>query len=264
MSAAVPLVELREISKSYASGVVLRDLSLALREGEHTALLGASGCGKSTALRLLAGLEAPCSGEILFQGAVASAPGRILVPPHRRRLAMVFQDLGLWPAQSVSENVLLGLEGSRLSRSERRDRVMAALDLCRIATLGARLPGSLSGGEQQRVALARAIAGDPILLLLDEPFAGLDLATKADLLTDLRRLRDERGLTLCLVTHDPTEALALCTHALVMGEGTVLEGGTWEAVLREPHSPLLRAFRRFSSAPAPGHSPWPSRGHSPA
>lgn len=243
MSAPVPLIELRSVSQAYGAHRVLRDLSLALLEGEHTALLGSSGSGKSTLLRLVAGLEAPTSGDVFVAGAHASSARRIVIPAHERRLAMVFQDLALWPSQSVFENVLLGLDGRPLPRLDRRNRARAALELCRIGGLAERLPATLSGGEQQRVALARAIAVEPALLLLDEPFAGLDLFTKSQLLTDLRELAVRRGMTLCLVTHDPSEAFSLCTHAIVLEREVILERGPWKEVLREPRSVLLRAFR---------------------
>jgi putative spermidine/putrescine transport system ATP-binding protein len=250
MSAPAAFFELRAVCKDYGTQSILRDVNLPLREAEHTAMLGASGCGKSTVLRLLAGLETPTAGDVFIGGAHASSPGRVLIPPHHRRLAMVFQDLGLWPSQTVFENVLLGLDGCRWPPSERRSRVGAALELCRIEGLAQRLPGTLSGGEQQRVALARALAVDPALLLLDEPFAGLDLATKARLFGDLGELVVKRNLTVCLVTHDPTEAFTLCTHAVVLGEGGVLERGPWKDILCRPRSPLLQAFGKSHRPPA--------------
>jgi iron(III) transport system ATP-binding protein len=251
MSSTAPLFELRSVSQAFGTHGVLRELNVALREGEHTALLGSSGSGKSTLLRLVAGLEAPTSGDVLIAGAHASSPRRILVPPHERRLAMVFQDLALWPSQTVLENVLLGLDGRPLSRLGRRACAKAALELCRIGGLGDRLPATLSGGEQQRVALARAIAVEPALLLLDEPFAGLDLSTKSELLAELRELAVRRSMTLCLVTHDPSEAFSLCTHAVLLEGGSAPERGPWKQVLRRPRSALLQAFRSAAAA-APG------------
>jgi len=174
---------------------------------------------------------------------LASAAGRIVIAPNERRIAMVFQDLGLWPGLDVMDNVRMGLEASGLPRQERRRRAMAALDLCGVGELAQRLPGTLSGGEQQRVALARALAAEPAVLFLDEPFAGLDLATKADLLRDVKNLVSARGLTVCLVTHDPTEAFALCTHAAIVEEGRVAQHGPWRELMSDPHSAILRAFR---------------------
>src|SRR5262249_4544290 len=157
-------------------------------------------CGKSTALRLLAGLELPSAGQVLLDGQAVSGPGKILVPPHRRGVALVFQDLALWPNLSVLDNVLLGLAGAGLSRPEARARAAAALPRCGIAPLATRRPGQTSGGQQQRVALARALAPRPKFLLLDEPFAGLDLVTRARLLREVAALAGERRLTVLLVT----------------------------------------------------------------
>jgi ABC-type Fe3+/spermidine/putrescine transport system ATPase subunit len=244
VSASAPLLELRAVSHTYGPRSVLRNLDLTMREGEHTAVLGSSGSGKSTLLRIIAGLELPTSGDVFVAGAHASSSRRIFVPAHARHLSMVFQDLALWPSVSVLENVVLGLDGQRLSRLERGSRAQTALDLCRVGQLAGRRPGSLSGGEQQRVALARAIAVEPALLLLDEPFAGLDLSTKSRLLIDLRELAEKRGMTLCLVTHDPSEALSLCTHAVVLDGERIVERGPWCDVLLEPRSDLLRTFRK--------------------
>lgn len=235
--------EFRAVSKDYAGHAALVEVSFALDAGEHTALIGPSGCGKSTTLRLLAGLETPSAGQVLLDGRVVSDPGRILLPPHRRGVALVFQDLALWPNLSVVDNVLLGLAGTRLSRSEARACAQEALTLCGIAPLAARRPGRISGGQQQRVALARALAPHPKFLLLDEPFSGLDLVTRARLLGEIAALAGGRGLTILLVTHDPLEATVLCHRAVVLEEGRVVEAGALADLLRSPKSEMLQTFR---------------------
>ncbi len=192
--------EFRSVSKTYDGHPVFSQVSFTFPAGEHTAILGPSGCGKSTVLRLLAGLEAPSAGQVLLDGRVVSEPYRVLRAPHLRGVAMVFQDLALWPNLSVMDNVLLGLSGAGVSKREARARAKEALAVCDIASLADRTPGETSGGQQQRVALARAIAVQPTFLLLDEPFSGLDLVTKAELLKEISTLATERKLTVVLVT----------------------------------------------------------------
>jgi ABC-type Fe3+/spermidine/putrescine transport system ATPase subunit len=232
----------RSVSKVYGRDTALSDVSFAVRVGEHTAILGPSGCGKSTVLRLLAGLDAPSVGEVWLDGTIVSRANTILTPPHLRGVAMVFQDLALWPNLSVLDNVLLGLSGRRLSKREKRARAYEALALCAIESLADRKPGTLSGGQQQRVALARALTVRPTYLLLDEPFSGLDLVTKTSLLTDIALLVAAQHCTIVLVTHDPLEATTLCRAALVLDEGRVVEAGPFEALLQTPRSETLRVF----------------------
>jgi len=236
-------VEFRAVSKTYGGRRVLTDVSFIIPTSAHMAILGPSGCGKSTVLRLLAGLEVPSAGEVLFDGGVVSQPNRVVKPPHQRGIAMVFQDLALWPNLSAKDNVLLGLSGAGLTRQEAQRRTSEALALCAIESLADRKPGTLSGGEQQRVALARAIAVQPAYLLLDEPFAGLDLITKTKLLEEITILARERKLTIVLVTHDPIEATTLCRSALVLSDGHIEESGPLDELLQAPQSELLGVFR---------------------
>jgi ABC-type Fe3+/spermidine/putrescine transport system ATPase subunit len=235
--------EFRSISKSYDGRPALSSVSFSVSAGEPIAILGPSGSGKTTALRLLAGLEAPSAGSVLLDGKPVSEPDRILVPPQQRGVAMVFQDLALWPNLTVRQNVLLGLAGSGLTRAELRVRARKALGLCGIEAVADRLPGKISGGEQQRVALARAIAVQPTFLLLDEPFASLDLVLKARLVREIAALSQQQDMTVLLVTHDPLDATVLCRAAIVLGEhGRVEESGTLAALLADPHSEILKVF----------------------
>lgn len=178
-----------------------------------------------------------------MDGEVVSEPGVVVRPPHRRHLAMVFQDLALWPNLSVLGNVSLGLAGKHLPRKEARTRAEESLTICGIADLADRKPGQLSGGQQQRVALARAMATRPRFLLLDEPFASLDLSTKDRLLAEIRSLAEAQPLTLIVVTHDPLEATTLCQHAIMLEDGVLIESGSWDELLSRPKSTLLRLFR---------------------
>ena len=235
--------EFRGVTKRFGQQTAVSDLTLQLPPGRHTALLGPSGCGKTTALRLLAGLEIPSSGEVLLDGEVISDPRGVHLPPHRRRLTLVFQDLALWPNLTALENVRLGLSGLRLSRKESVSRAREALEQCGIGDFSRRRPSELSGGQQQRVALARAIAPRPDFLLLDEPFAALDLVIKAHLIDELRHVAEACRITLLLVSHDPLDALSLCDWAHLLDAGRVQEVGPLRELLKNPRSALLRLFR---------------------
>lgn len=235
--------ELRLISKKYERFTALIDISLSIGSGERLAIIGSSGCGKSTLLRLLSGLDAPTGGEILLESKVVSRANQILLPPHQRGIAMVFQDLALWSNLSVLDNVLLGLSSQALSKQEKRRKAIEALTLCKIETLFDRKPEKLSGGQQQRVALARALAVEPQFLFLDEPFSGLDLVTKTKLLEDISLLAQKKKIALVLVSHDPMEAIALCQSAVVLSQGQIEETGNLKDLLEAPKSEILRMFK---------------------
>jgi ABC-type Fe3+/spermidine/putrescine transport system ATPase subunit len=241
--------EVRSLSKSYGATRALCAVSFSVAAGENLAILGPSGSGKSTILRLLAGLEAPDAGSVLLDGVPVSEPGRILLAPHRRGISLVFQDLALWPNLTAHANVMMGLSGQALSRAEARSRTQEALSLCGIEELAKRKPAAMSGGQQQRVALARAVAVRPAFLLMDEPYAGLDIVLKSRLLPQVRELAALRNMTVILVTHDPLEAMSLCPSAIVLDQGRIIEAGTWTALLDAPRSELLRVFRREFTHP---------------
>jgi len=236
--------EFEDVSRMFGDHTALSAVSLRVEAGQHTAILGPSGCGKTSLLRLLAGLDAPSTGRVLMNCQTASVPGRVVIPPHRRRIAMVFQDLALWPNLRVIDNVRLALSGADLSRKEIRRCAEEALARCRIAELAARKPGELSGGQQQRVALARAVAANPDFLLLDEPFAGLDLLTRDYILGQIGDLANTLDFTIVLVTHDPMDAMRLCSHAIVMEEARVVEIGSLPELFENPHSQLLKRFQQ--------------------
>jgi len=236
------LVQLNQISKRYGETAVLDKLSLEIVSGNHLALLGLSGCGKSTLLRLIAGLEPPDSGTVRVSGRLASVASGVLIPPHQRGVSIVFQDLGLWPNLTILDNVALGLAGTRLPRRKRIAQARETLSACRIEPLSERRPAEISGGEQQRAALARALAVHPELLLLDEPFAGLDLGLKRHLYEEIRSLASTFGIAGLLVSHDPMEATAFCSHGAVLEGGRIRERGRLDALLANPASETLREF----------------------
>jgi len=242
------LVSCRGLVCRLGKQLVLDGADLEMAEGQSVALLGRSGSGKSTLLRVIAGLEIAERGEVLVAGRPATRHGRLLIPPHRRGIAMLFQDLALWPNLTVAGNVRLALSGLRLSRKESQQRIARALDLCDIADLADRHPGTLSGGQQQRVALARALAMHPKLLLLDEPFGGLDLMTKQAILQEIARLKAELGFGIVLVTHDPLEVCSLCDSLAVLEDGRIAEHCNLLELGTSAQSELGQAFARAMQA----------------
>lgn len=187
---------------------VLRNLSLRILEGEHIVICGPSGAGKTTLLRVIAGLEPLTSGTLIIDNQVCTEGADIIVPPHRRQIGMVFQDLGLWPHLSVSGNIALAAP-SLMRRKDRRQRVDEVLKDCSLAGFGNRRINSLSGGELSRAALARALISRPRILLLDEPFSGLDVILKEELTSVVCRLTKEEPVTVVSVIHDAKDAFAL-------------------------------------------------------
>jgi len=211
--------------KDFGPRRVLEGFSLEVREGERVALLGASGCGKSTVLRILAGFEAPDRGRVEIAGALASSEGKIVVPPERREVGMVFQDLALWPHLSVRGNLEFGLKAKRIAKAERDEEIHRMLRRVELLEYAAARPAALSGGQQQRVALARALVLKPRALLMDEPLCSLDVDLNVKLREEILRLHGEFGFALLYVTHDRDEAYAIAERVVVMMRGQVaLEG----------------------------------------
>lgn len=208
------MIELAGIAKRLGDVAVLDGFDLVVERGGRVALVGDSGCGKTTVLRLVAGLEAPDAGEIRIGGAPASAPGTLLAP-HERGLGYVPQTAGLFPTMDVRANVAYGLHA--LPREERRARAEAVLEAFGLSALADRAPHELSGGQARRVALARALAPRPARLLLDEPLANLDAAAREGLLDEIDRAVRDSGASLLYVTHEPTEAERLGARVVTMG-----------------------------------------------
>ena len=232
-----------DLHKKFGAVTALAGVSFSIRTGEFVTLLGPSGCGKSTILRILAGIETPTRGAVAIGGKVVNdTESRILVPPERRDLSMVFQSYAVWPHMSVAANVAFPLRYRKVPRSERREKVTEALRAVRMEAFVDRYPHQLSGGQQQRVAVARSIVGHPALLLLDEPLSNLDARLREDMRVELKRLHLELGLTMLYVTHDQSEALAMSDRILVMDHGLVLQEGTPEEVYRSPESLTVARF----------------------
>jgi iron(III) transport system ATP-binding protein len=235
-------VRISGLTKRYADLAAVEDLHLEVAPGELVALLGPSGCGKTTTLRLVAGLLRPEAGEIwVGQRCISSAAA--VVPPERRRMAMIFQSYALWPHMTVQENVAYGLRFKpELSRTEREQRVRKMLGVVQLTGLESRYPGELSGGQQQRVAVARALVIEPEILLLDEPLSNLDANLREEMRFEIRRLHEAFGITTLYVTHDQAEAMVISDRVAVLNKGRVAQVGTPEDLFRRPRSRFVAEF----------------------
>ena len=258
-TATAPLVELRHVHFGYGDRPILRDVTLSVPRGKVTALMGASGGGKTTVLRLIGGQQTAQSGEVLFDGKNVGNMDMGALYAARRRMGMLFQFGALFTDMSVFENVAFPLrEHTDLSEELIRDIVLMKLNA--VGLRGARdlMPSQISGGMARRVALARAIALDPELIMYDEPFAGLDpisLGTAAQL---IRQLNDAMGLTTIIVSHDVEETFRLADHVIILGAGAIAAQGTPEEV-RNSTDPLVHQFvNALPTGPVPFHYPGPS------
>lgn len=227
----LPVIELRGISKYFGAACAVNDFSLCVEEGSIVVFLGASGCGKTTTLRLIAGLETPDSGEILLAGQSVAGSDRWL-PPEARKIGMVFQDYALFPHLTTAQNVAFPL--NKMPHAAREARVQEMLALVGLSHCADRFPHQLSGGEQQRVALARALAPAPSVVLLDEPFSNLDAALRRQMRAEVKRILQQAGATAIFVTHDQEEALSLADVVVIMRGGQIVQSGAPQDVYLNP------------------------------
>ena len=232
-----PYLTLDSLSVQYGEHFAVRDLSLAVEQGEFLTLLGPSGCGKTTTLRAIAGFVAPTGGRVLIGGEDITG-----LQPHRRNVGVVFQSYALFPHLTVEENVAFGLRMRHVARLERKRRATDALHMVGLSKLAARYPAQLSGGQQQRVALARALVIEPHILLLDEPLSNLDANLRTELRGEIRALQSRLKITTILVTHDQQEALAVSDRIAILNEGRIVDLGTPEALCDEPGDAFAAAF----------------------
>jgi iron(III) transport system ATP-binding protein len=238
----MPGITLKDLSKRYGEVGAVQGLSLTVEPGELVALLGPSGCGKTTTLRLVAGFLTPEAGEIWVGDRCLSSPAGV-VPPERRRMAMIFQSYALWPHMTVAQNVAYGLRFKRdVARADRERRVREMLRVVQLDGYEARYPGELSGGQQQRVAVARALVVEPEILLLDEPLSNLDANLREEMRFEIRRLHEAFGITTLYVTHDQAEAMVISDRIAVLEQGRVAQVGAADEVFLRPRTRFVAEF----------------------
>jgi ABC-type Fe3+/spermidine/putrescine transport system ATPase subunit len=236
------LIDVHRVCFSYGATPILQDISLTIAPGQTTVLLGPSGCGKSTLLRLIAGFEVPTRGMITIAGQVVSQDGQIVIPPERRAIGMVFQDLALWPHMTVTATLHFVLRALGCSSQERTERVQAMLTKATLHAVATAYPSQLSGGQRQLLAVARAMITQPKVILMDEPLASLDVALRERFIETLLRLVKHEHLSLLYVTHNQEEAFTLADRIVVMYCGRIEQSGRPEEVYHHPATEFVQAF----------------------
>jgi iron(III) transport system ATP-binding protein len=256
-------VTVEDVAFRYGQAAVLQDVSLAIAPGEIVCLLGPSSCGKTTLLRLVAGLLEPTAGRICLGREVVADPAKKrFVPPERRGLGMVFQDYALWPHLDVGGNVGFPLEMRGVPERDRRTRIEAALSKVGLGGFSRRSVSSLSGGQQQRVAIARAVVAEPRIVLFDEPLSNLDKVLRESLVDEIASLVRSLGLTAIYVTHDQSEAFALAHRVAVMHSGRIVQNDAPEVLVDQPVTPEVAEFLNLGPVVSAEHTPdgWRPRG----
>lgn len=231
------ILQLRQIRKSFDNTEVLKGIDLEVAQGEFITLLGASGCGKTTTLRIIAGLELPDAGQVILEG--QDITNR---EPNKRDVNTVFQNYALFPHMNVSDNVGYGLKIRKVPKAEIERKVEQALRLVQLEEYGKRMPDQLSGGQKQRIAIARAVINEPKVLLLDEPLGALDLKLRRQMQLELKRLQKRLGITFIYITHDQEEAINMSDRIGVMHEGILEQLGTPNEVYYQPQTSYVADF----------------------
>ncbi|NGN43459.1 ABC transporter ATP-binding protein [Mesorhizobium sp. CGMCC 1.15528] len=232
----------QNLTAHYGTTKVLEDLSLSVGSGELVSLLGASGCGKTTTLRLVAGFLQPTSGKITLGGKDLTR-----LPAYKRDIGLVFQNYALFPHLSVLDNVGFGLKQRGVASAEREKRARAMLERVGLSQLADRLPGALSGGQKQRVALARALVIEPPLLMFDEPLSNLDAKMRVDMRVEIRQLQRANGTTSVYVTHDQEEAFSISDRVAIMNAGRIMQLDTPETLYQRPANAFVARFVGFEN-----------------
>ena len=240
------MIKLNNITHSYGANPVLHDLTLNIEANNLTCLLGGSGCGKTTILRLIAGLEIPQNGQITIENKTVTENKQILIPPHQRNIGFIFQDLALWPHFTVYKNIAFGLNERKPAYRQDREKnikntVFKMLEFFGLQEYAKKYPHQLSGGQKQLVAISRSLALEPKILLMDEPLANLDVKLKRKTLEHIRNLKQNFDLTIVFVTHDHKEAFAIADKIVVLNEGEIKEAGTVEQI-RNSENEFVKYF----------------------
>lgn len=236
------LLELQDITAGYDKNVILKNLNLQVEKGELLSLLGSSGCGKTTTLRLIAGFSEPMSGKFLFDGKDYTH-----VPLHKRNFGFVFQSYALFPHMTIFDNVAFGLRMRKCSSSEIQNQVMETLELVDLKGYEKRFPKELSGGQRQRVALARALVIKPDLLLMDEPLSNLDAKLRVKMRVEIRKLQQKFGITAIYVTHDQEECFAISDKVAIMNQGVIEQLDTPDRIYNQPNTEFIARFVGFEN-----------------
>lgn len=231
------ILQLKNIVKSFGDTQVLRGISIDIRQGEFITFLGSSGCGKTTTLRIIAGLEEPDSGTVLLSGQDVTA-----LAPNKRDVNTVFQNYALFPHMTVEQNVCYSLRLRKVPKEEQKRTAAEMLELVQLSGYEKRMPSELSGGQKQRVAIARALASRPRVLLLDEPLGALDLQLRRQMQVELKRLQKKLGVTFLYITHDQEEALNMSDRIVVMRDGLFQQIGTPAEVYDHPRTAFVARF----------------------
>lgn len=231
------ILQLQQIRKSFANTEVLKGVDLEAGQGEFITLLGASGCGKTTTLRIIAGLELPDSGQVILEDHNITD-----WEPNKRDVNTVFQNYALFPHMNVADNVGYGLKIRKVPKVQIAERVERALRLVQLEEYGKRMPDQLSGGQKQRIAIARAVINEPKVLLLDEPLGALDLKLRRQMQLELKRLQKQLGITFIYITHDQEEAINMSDRIGVMHEGVLEQMGTPNEVYYRPRTSYVADF----------------------
>ena len=231
------IVQLKNITKSFGDNQVLKPISLDIYEGEFLTLLGSSGCGKTTTLRIIAGFETPTEGSVFIENKDVTE-----LAPYNRDVNTVFQSYALFPHMTVFDNIAFGLVEKKMDKKEIKKKVMEMLELVQLHGFEKRKPSQMSGGQKQRVAIARALVNSPKVLLLDEPLGALDLKLRKQMQVELKRLQKKLGITFVYVTHDQEEALTMSDRIAVMHQGHFEQIGTAKEIYERPQTKFVASF----------------------